>query len=147
MSRQFDPVQLGSIELFCKAAELGNTQAMVRLAMLHSDKKGPSPDIAETVRWLKKAAAQSDGMAMIHLARMSDEGLGVDRAPKDAAKYLLAALKTGAWTVVDQVTKFSEDTRRELQVQLQTTGHYRGAVEGRIGADTRAAMVEWARAG
>ena len=136
-----------AVTWYRKAADLGNTQAMVRLAMLHANKDGPHRDLSESARWLKRAATQGDGMAMIHLARMHDEGLGVNRSPRDAAKYLLSALKTGAWTVIDQATKFSEDTRRELQTQLQQAGHYRGPIEGRMGAETRAAMVEWARAG
>ncbi len=136
-----------AVTWYRRAADLGNTQAMVRLALLHASKDGPHRDVAESVRWLKKAAAQGDGMAMIHVARMHDEGLGVDKSAREAARYLLAALKTGAWTVIDQVSKFSEDTRREVQAQLQAAGHYRGPVEGRVGAETRAAMVEWARAG
>lgn len=31
MARQFDPVQLGSIELFCKAAELGSFTAAAEM--------------------------------------------------------------------------------------------------------------------
>lgn len=130
-----------------KAADLGSTQAMVRLAMLHASKDNPQRDLALTISWLRKAAAQGDSMAMIHLAKMHDDGIGVDRAPKDAAKFLLAALKGGAWTVIDQVTKFSDDARREVQAALRNSGHYNGPVDSRIGAETRAAMVEWAKAG
>jgi peptidoglycan hydrolase-like protein with peptidoglycan-binding domain len=56
-------------------------------------------------------------------------------------------LKTGAWTVIDQAAKISDDAKRELQAQLRQAGVYKGEVDGRIGADTRAAMVEFARAG
>ena len=102
-------------------------------------------DLGEMSRWLRKAASQGDTMAMIHVARMYDEGFGIERAPKESAKFLMSALKGGAWTVVDQIARFSEETRREVQTVLRQSGHYKGPVEGRIGAETRAAMVEWAR--
>lgn len=130
-----------------KAAEKGNTQAMVRLAILSAKPGSPHRDLAATARWLKKAAGQGDGMAMMHLAKMHDEGLGVERLPREAARYLLSALRTGAWTVLAEAGRLSEETRHEVQAQLRLTGHYSGTLDGRIGPETRAAMVEWAKAG
>jgi hypothetical protein len=145
--RDVDPSVPQAMSWYKRGADLGNTQAMVRLAILHAKPDGANRDIAETHRWLKKAASQGDGMAMLHMAKLLDGGLGTERSPKDAARYLLSALKTGAWTVVDQVAKFNEDTRREVQGQLREAGFYKGATEGVVGSETRAAMVEFARAG
>jgi TPR repeat protein len=133
-------------EWYRRAADLGHPQAMVKLAIL-SVKASGGRDKTEALMWLKKAASQGDGMAMLHLAKMHDDGIGTDRAPKDAARYLLAALKTGAWTVIDQLAKFNEDTRKEVQSQLKAAGHYKGVGDGKVGAETRAAMVEWAKPG
>jgi Domain of unknown function (DUF4384)/Sel1 repeat len=136
-----------AVEWYRKAADLGNSQAMVRLAVVAGRAASGTTDRTETLQWLKKAAGQGDGMAMLHLAKMHDDGFGVERAPKEAARYLLAALKTGAWTVIDQLAKFSEDTRKQVQVQLAAGGHYKGPTEGKVGPETRAALVEFARAG
>jgi hypothetical protein len=134
-------------DLFRRAADLGSTQAMVHLAILHVKPGSTDRQPAEAVRLLRKAATQGDGMAMIHLAKLHDEGHGVDRNPRESARYLLSALRTGAWTVFDQAPKMSEEARRELQAQLRDAGHYKGTVDGRIGAETRAALAEWAKAG
>ena len=84
---------------------------------------------------------------MINLAKMHDTGVGVEKEPREAARFLLNALKAGAWTVIDQAAKSSEETRRELQNQLRASGLYRGIIDGQIGADTRAALVEYAKMG
>jgi TPR repeat protein len=130
-----------------KSADLGNTHAMVRLALILARSDPPQRNAPEMVRWLKKAAAQGDGMAMMHLGKIYDDGIGLARAPNEAARHLLAALKTGAWTVLDQVAKFSDETRRGVQAQLREAGFYAGSIDGRIGPETRAAMVEFARTG
>jgi TPR repeat protein len=84
---------------------------------------------------------------MMNLGKMHDEGIGVDRAPREAARFVLNSLRAGAWTMLDQVARLSEDTRREIQDQLRQAGYYVGPLDGRMGPETRAAMVEFARAG
>ena len=136
-----------ALKWYRKAAELGNTNAMVRLAILSAASSAPDQDFAQSVRWLKKAADQGDGIALLNLGKMHDEGVGVEREPHEAARYLLTALRAGAWTVVDQAAKLSGDTRKELQLQLKRLGHYNGPLDGQIGPETRAAMVDFARTG
>ena len=63
------------------------------------------------------------------------------------SRYLLAALQAGAWIMTEQVARSSEDTRREVQLQLRKAGFYFGEIDGKIGPQTRAAMVEFARTG
>lgn len=130
-----------------KAAEFGNTHAMVRLALIHAKSDSPRRDFKEAVRLLKQAAGQGDGIAMMNLGKMHDEGIGVEKSPREAARQILGALKAGAWTVLYQMDKLTERTRREAQAQLRQGGFYRGPVDGQIGPETRAAMVEFARAG
>jgi TPR repeat protein len=136
-----------ALSWYRRAANLGNSQAMVRLAVLAGRAASGKTDRTETLQWLKKAAGQGDGMAMLHLAKMYDDGYGIERAPQEAARYLLAALKTGAWTVIDQLAMFSDATRRDVQGQLRIAGFYKGPTEGKIGAETKAALVDYARAG
>jgi len=140
-----DPVV--ALRWYRRSADLGNTQSMVRLALLHAKTDGPVRDYAQAVGWLKKAAGQGDGIAMMNLAKMHDDGIGVERAPREAARYVLSSLRAGAWTVLDQAGKLSDETRREVQIQLRHEGYYLGPVDGRVGPETRAAMVEFARAG
>lgn len=133
-----------AVRWYRRAAELGSTQAMVRIAMLLAE-KGPNRDIPAAVGWLKKAAGQGDGVAMTNLAKLHDEGIGVEKSPREAANFMLAALKAGAWIVIDQAPKMSAETRREMQKILKTAGLYKGAVDGEIGAETRAAMLEFSK--
>lgn len=136
-----------ALRWYRKAAALGNTQAMVRMALIHARTEGPRRDYSEAVRWLKKAAEQGDGVAMMNLGKMHDEGIGVDRSPNEAARYMLGSLRAGAWTALDHVGKVSEETRREIQTQLRQAGYYSGPLDGKVGPETRAAMIDFARAG
>jgi len=136
-----------AIKWYRKAAELGNTNAMVRLALLNVQGSGADRNLTQSVLWLKKAADQGDGIALLNLGRMHDEGIGVERDPREAAHYLLSALRAGAWTVIDQASKFSDETRNDLQHELRRLGHYSGPLDGQIGPETRAAMVDFAKAG
>lgn len=135
-----------AVQWYKRAADLGNTQAMVRLALMHALGQGVEKSPAEAIRWLRQAANQNDGVAMLNLAKMHDEGVGVEKDPRAAAAYLLDGLKAGAWVALEQAKGLSESTRREVQLALKTSGLYAGAIDGQIGAETRAAMIELAKA-
>jgi TPR repeat protein len=120
---------------------------MVRMALIHARTSGPQKDYVEAVRWLRKAASQGDGVALMNLGKMHDEGVAVARLPRESARYVLSSLKAGAWVMLDQASRLSEETRREIQDQLRRAGYYSGPIDGLIGPETRAAMIEFARAG
>ena len=78
---------------------------------------------------------------------MYDEGVGVKADENEAARYLLNALKAGAWTVQENVARYTFATRTTVQRTLKQTGHYSGEIDGKVGPETRAALANYARAG
>jgi TPR repeat protein len=130
-----------------KAASLGNTQAMVRLAHMHGTGAGVRRDFTEAIAWLSRAANAGDGSAMVNLCLMYDEGKGVARNSREAARYLLGSVRAGAWSAQRELPRLSEQSRREVQVQLKASGHYHGPINGQIGPLTQQALADYALKG
>ena len=131
-----------------RAADHGSTQAMIRLGMLHADgADSRTQDFKTALIWFRKAADQGDGSAMLNLARIYDQGYSVDKDPTLAARYILEAIKSGAYAAFDQAHKLSEAARRAIQTELRTAGLYKGDIDGTVGAATREAMMRLARVG
>ncbi len=139
------PQMAKAIGWYQKAAELGSTQAMVKLARLYGTGQGVPKDFTEALTWLHKAAKAGDGIAMARLAKAYDEGQGVARNPEEAAHYSLGAAKAGAWIVQNDMPRFSQQTREEMQRLLKEAGYYHGAIDGVFGDETRAALTDYAR--
>ncbi len=141
-----EPQMSKAIAWYQKAAELGATQAMVKLARLYgTGQGGVAPDFTEALTWLHKAAKAGDGIAMARLAKAYDEGRGVARNPEEAAHYSLGAVRAGAWSVQNDMPRFSQQTREEMQRLLKEAGYYHGAIDGVFGDETRAALTDYAR--
>lgn len=131
-----------------KAAELGSTQAMIRLGMIAAEgADGERQDFKAAIGWFRKAADQGDGAAMLNLARIYDNGFSVEKDPTAAARYILEAIKVGAYAAFDQAGKLSEAARKAIQSELRTAGLYSGDIDGQIGSATRSAMMRLARVG
>jgi hypothetical protein len=129
-----------------KAAALGNTSAMVELARMHWKGIGVARDYAVARKWLERATIAGNGKAMMHLAVIYDQGLGVRADPAKAAKLALEAIKRGQWRVQDRLAEFTQATRREIQKLLRRAGLYNGSVDGVVGPETHAALVNYGRA-
>ena len=137
---------LKAVEWYRKAADLGSTTAMVRLAILYRQGKGVEQNLAEALHWLDKAARGGEGIAMARLSQAYDEGRGVARDPVQAARYGLAALRAGAWSAQKAFPSYSQETREEVQKALKEAGLYAGPIDGIFGADTKEALLNYARA-
>ena len=78
------------------AAEGGDADAQYELAGLYSRPDGPvAPDPAETVRWLRRAAAQGHAPAQTSLGMYYLAGEGVDPDPRAAARWWRLAAERG----------------------------------------------------
>jgi uncharacterized protein len=94
-----------AIQLFEKAAALGNQRAQVNIGILYFRGQGVPRDLVQARAWLEKAAADNDPYALYALGRAMDETLGSAAAdPVRAADlyrraaelgHLLAALRYG----------------------------------------------------
>ena len=79
--------------------------------------------------------------AQFNYAALIDDGLIPGKGPSEAAAYLYQALRSGSKDVLnlllERPTMFAEETRVELQAQLQAFDFYNGSLDGDIGPGTK----------
>ena len=70
-----------------ESAELGYAIDQLRLGIMYANGLGVSKDVAEAVRWYRKAAEQGNADAQGKLGLMYEEGQGVDKNEVEAARW------------------------------------------------------------
>jgi hypothetical protein len=131
-----------ALELYRAAADQGFADAINDLGFLHyNGGLGLRPNPDRALELFERAADLRHPEAQFNFAALIDDGLIPDKGPKDAASYLYAALRSGSRDVLnlllERPTMFAEETRRELQEQLQAYNFYTGAIDGDIGPGTK----------
>ena len=131
-----------ALELYEAAAEQGFADAINDLGFLHyQGGLGLRPNPDRALEFFERAADLRHPQAQFNFAALIDDGLIPEKGPKDAAKYLYAALRSGSTDVLnlllERPTMFKQETRRELQVQLQAFNFYEGSIDGDIGPGTK----------
>lgn len=131
-----------ALELYQAAADQGFADAINDLGFLHyQGGLGLRPNPAKALELFERAADLRHPEAQFNFAALIDDGLIPDKGPKDAAQYLYAALRSGSQDVLnlllERPTMFAEETRRELQAQLQAFNFYDGTIDGDIGPGTK----------
>jgi hypothetical protein len=131
-----------ALELYQAAADQGFADAINDLGFLHyQGGLGLRPNPAKALELFERAADLRHPEAQFNFAALIDDGLIPDKGPKDAAQYLYAALRSGSQDVLNLLLKrptmFAEETRRELQAQLQAFNFYDGTIDGDIGPGTK----------
>jgi TPR repeat protein len=116
---------------------------MTNLGALYADGQGVGQDYGKARSWYERAAAKGDSLAVFNLALLYDQGLGVARNPRTAARRLLASARAGettARTDLDgDMLNWSEDTVKAAQELLTASGDYTGPIDGNWGSGSRAA--------
>ncbi|MFP7675211.1 caspase family protein [Marivita sp. S0852] len=131
-----------ALELYRAAAEQDLADAINDLGFLHyQGGLGLRPNPTRALELFERAADLRHPEAQFNFAALIDDGLIADKGPKDAAAYLYAALRSGSQDVLnlllERPTMFAEETRRELQAQLQQFDFYDGSIDGDIGPGTK----------
>ncbi len=78
---------------FKKAAELGDSEAMAAVGMLHGNGRGVPRDYAEAVQWYRRAVGLGQPVAMIWLADYYRVGRGTTKDEAEANRLYAAALE------------------------------------------------------
>jgi TPR repeat protein len=87
-----DPV--AAMDLYAKAAEGGNVEALNRVALMHyRGEAGAAQDYAESARLFGMAAEQGDRNALFNLGKLYFEGKGVEKDAGRAIGYYRRAAK------------------------------------------------------
>lgn len=131
-----------AIGLFHQSADANYADAINDLGFLHyQGGLGIIRDRKRAREYFGRAADLRHPEAMFNYAAMIDDGLVSKKGPKDAAKYLYNALRTGAEEVLNQLLEnprmFKKPTRVELQRLLAEVTLYTGALDGQIGPGTK----------
>ena len=84
-----------AISYYLKAANSGNTHAMLNLARIYYTGKGVSRNYKEALKWFRKAAEYDSGVAMYNLGYMYLKGKGVEKSAESALRWYSAAAAKG----------------------------------------------------
>lgn len=126
------------------AAGKGDADAMFNLGVLYQKGEGVTQDAAQAAWQYTGAVEKGHTGAMLNLAQLTDKGAGVKRDPTEAAKLMLKALMGGHEIASREMTTnasaWSAEFRRELQRLLKAEGAYQGALDGKFGSGTTAAV-------
>lgn len=131
-----------ALALYRQAADANYADAINDLGFLHyQGGLGIIQDQKLAINYFGQAADLRHPEAMFNYAALIDDGIVAGKNPKDAAKYLYDALRSGAAEVLNQLLKnpkmFKQATRLELQRQLVKVSLYDGAIDGQIGPGTK----------
>ncbi|WP_072776761.1 caspase family protein [Marivita hallyeonensis] len=131
-----------ALELYQASADQGFADAINDLGFLHyNGGLGLRPNPGKALELFAKAADLRHPEAQFNYAALIDDGLIPGKGPSESAKYLYQALRSGSTDVLnlllERPTMFTEETRRELQVQLQAFNFYEGTIDGDIGPGTK----------
>ena len=95
---------LKGVELWKKAAELGNITAMVNLAIHYAQQSG-TEDPAESYKWCRKAAELGDVQCQYGLGTKLLNGIGVSYSLEEAVHWLIKAAENGSEEAIDPLSE------------------------------------------
>src|SRR5690606_25251830 len=76
-------------------AKSGNVKAMHNLAVIHAEGRGTAQDFKTAAGWFTQAANYGLGDSQYNLAILNERGLGIEKNPVEAYKWLDIAAKGG----------------------------------------------------
>ena len=88
---------------FKKAAEMGNTDAMINIGDMYKEGYGVPEDYSEAMRWYKKAAELGDTDAMSTVGDMYKDGKGAERDLSEAMRWFKKAADKGEVTAMNSI--------------------------------------------
>jgi len=131
-----------ALQLYQAAARQNFADAINDLGFLHHQGGlGLPANPQKAYGFFQRAAELRHPQAQFNFAALIDDGLVPDKGPKDAARFLYAALRTGSSDVLDLLSKrpnmFTLATRRALQSELRAHEFYQGSIDGDFGPGTQ----------
>ena len=142
-----DPAR--AMPYLAQLAEAGSPGAALRLAVLASGAGSEAePDAEATERWLNMAVEAGYPPALAVRAILRETGQGLPYDPQAAAEDYIAALEAGVGFDEMRETgglnagRWDRDTAMAFQEILRARDLYRGAIDGIIGAGSRAGAAQ-----
>ena len=130
-----------AISWYRKAADQGNKFAQFNLGFRYANGSGVPQSDTNAVAWYRKAAEQGHATAQVNLGFMYEKGRGTPKSSKQAVDFYVEALRNGnTWVLNRTATDWDAATAREMQRRLSALVFYDGAIDGKIGPQSLAAM-------
>lgn len=111
---------LDALQWLSRAAESGNTSAMIHLARMYRNGIGALQNYDHAARWITRAAEQGDSEGMLELGRLYRDGVGVDQ---DVTKAYVWFNRSAALLNLDAARERDAVSRRMNEAQLQHAQH------------------------
>jgi TPR repeat protein len=137
------PNHVESFKWYRKAAEAGHGESMNRVGVNYSFGKGVSKSYVEAGKWYEKAAAAGFEYANLNLAILFSRGNGCRKNVALAVQLAELAVRADEEARNDLKSGWSNWTPEFLQAfqrRLFDLGLYKGAIDGRFGSGTLAAI-------
>lgn len=126
-----------SAALYRSLVERGYFAALTNYGWMLNNGLGVSKDQRAAVRLYLLAAQQGDNFGMFNTAMAYDSGEGLPYDPRQAARWLYAAIRLGhdysIRMMLERPDAWTRDFRIELQRLLQRAGVYNGPLDGAFG--------------
>lgn len=106
-----------SLEIWKKAADLGNVEAQYYVATLYERGVTGTSDYVAAVQWYEKAAEQGHRQAAMNLGRLYDQGLGVEQNSQLAFSWMT---KASGLEQTELTNLLNRSATRELQTLQKT---------------------------
>jgi TPR repeat protein len=131
-----------ALDWYRKSADQDYAKALNDMGFFYyQGSMGLPQDTGRALEYFERAANQRHPEAQFNYAALIDDGNVPGKGPKDAAKYLYEALRSGNKDVLSLLSErpnmFSDDTRKALQGELKRFSFYSGPVDGDFGPGTQ----------
>lgn len=107
---------LDALQWLSRAAESGNSSAMIHLARMYRNGIGALQNYDHAARWITRAAEQGDAEGMLELGRLYRDGVGVEQ---DVTLAYVWFNRSAALLNLDAARERDAVSRRLNEAQLQ----------------------------
>ena len=130
-----------AVRWFRMAAARDLPKAQTSLGWMYEKGRGVQQSYSKALEWYHKAAAQGNATATVNIGVQYELGRGVTQNDQRAVSYYIDGLKLGSETPLGwSGDSWRQSTLMAMQRRLRDMGLYTGAIDGKIGPGTRAAM-------
>lgn len=132
-----------AMKWYRKAGELGDAIALNNIGAMYANGKSVAKDSAEAGKWYEKAAAAGNHYANLNLAILFSRGLGTRKDIPLSVQLAELAVRKDEQAREDLKENWSDwvpEFLSAFQKRLKGLGKYEGAIDGRFGSGTLAAI-------
>ncbi|MEP4034939.1 caspase family protein [Pseudophaeobacter sp.] len=124
-----------------RAAARDLPKAQTSLGWMYEKGRGVRQSYSQALSWYHKAADQGNATATVNIGVQYELGRGVAQNDQRAVAYYIDGLKLGSETPLGWSNdSWRQSTLMAMQRRLRDLGLYSGAIDGKVGPGTRAAM-------